>query len=213
METKYHEESDTKQQNNLKFGYSFKKSNSGGLGAIIHDVLLAFTYAKSNNLQFYFTKEGYDIPRLNGSTIDETIADHNWHTFFKTFSICDETECAQIWTNLIPGTINPDCLISWYSKLTKYICSFNQQIEDKIYELVKETPFNKETDLVVHVRRTDKTFDLSEKLKNNFLKKKIESDPISLETYVYISKIYLKKHDLKRIYIYTVQEIRKNRNL
>ena len=52
------------------YGYSFKKRNGGGLGAIIHDVMVASLYAYNNGMTFVFTEEGYEIPRLNGSKND-----------------------------------------------------------------------------------------------------------------------------------------------
>ena len=49
------------------YGYNFTKRNSGGLGAIIHDVMNAAKYAAQNGFTLGFVKDGYDIPRLNGS--------------------------------------------------------------------------------------------------------------------------------------------------
>ncbi len=40
------------------YGYNFTLRNSGGLGAILHDVLLANIYAMHNNLTLCFIEEG-----------------------------------------------------------------------------------------------------------------------------------------------------------
>ena len=52
------------------YGYNFTERNSGGLGAIIHDVMNAAKYAVENDLVLGFINEGYEIPRLNGSYND-----------------------------------------------------------------------------------------------------------------------------------------------
>jgi hypothetical protein len=184
-------------------GYDFQRCNNGGLGAIIHSVLLAYTYAKHNNLQFCFIKEGYTIPRLNGCTDDGGDSpDHNWHTFFERFSIYPQNECYRSWP-LQLSQRQPKQSMNQYSNNLKYMCKFKSTISDMILQLVEKTPFNKDTDIVIHIRRTDKTFDLSKTLNNSFLKHNIESDPIILDTYVFMCKIYLKQYNLKRVYICT----------
>ena len=65
-------------------GYNFTKKNGGGLGAIIYNVLLNRYFSKKSNYDFCFTKEGYDIPRLNGSIDDikEINTTKYWHSYF-----------------------------------------------------------------------------------------------------------------------------------
>ena len=193
-----------------KYGYSFTLRNSGGLCAIIHDVMMAHTYANCNGLTLYFTKEGYDVPRLNGSIEDIELEDKNWHSYFSSFPICEEKECIEQWPNFIPGTndsipyesqYNPTY---WYSDLIiNDICLFNKDVYDEIYNLVKKTPFNSDTDIVVHVRRTDKCFDLSEELYSKFLKNNMESEIVPLRVYADKCFTVLMKNKLKRIYICT----------
>jgi hypothetical protein len=185
-------------------GYDFQKCNKGGLGAIIYSVLVAYSYAKHNNVEFCFIQEGYTIPRLNGCTNDDndTSPDHNWHSFFARFSICLQDECFHTWP-LKSLQQQPKYSLEQFSNIAKYVCNFKHTLSDTVVQLVNQTPFNRETDIVIHIRRTDKTCDLSKVLNNSFLKQNIESDPIKLDTYVFMCKIYLKKYNLKRVYICT----------
>jgi len=57
------------------YGYNFTLRNSGGLGAIIHDVMNAAKYAEDNGLVLGLVSSGYDIPRLNGSIQDIDVPD------------------------------------------------------------------------------------------------------------------------------------------
>ena len=143
----------------MYYGYNFTKQNSGGLGAILHDVINAYIYAEQNNLIFCFTKEGYKIPRLNGSINDDNdLDDKVWHSYFNSFSIIENEKCIEIWPNFLPDTK----LIKWdieqYSNILKNkVCIFDSNIEKDINELVKKTPFCSETDIVLHIRMSDKT--------------------------------------------------------
>ena len=86
------------------YGYNFTKRNSGGLGAIIHDVMNAAKYATLNGFTLRFVRDGYDIPRLNGS-YDDTPATPNkcWHSYFTSFSIVEESDCIEVWPKYVQG--------------------------------------------------------------------------------------------------------------
>jgi hypothetical protein len=142
----------------MYYGYNFTQSNPGGLGALIHDVMLAKNYAEQNNYTFCFTSEGYEIQRLNGS-IDDDIDTPNkcWHSYFNSIPIINTNRCIDVWPNFVSETKNDKLNINDFSNLVKNtICVFNDHVKKEINELVKKTPFNKETDIVLHVRRTDK---------------------------------------------------------
>ena len=80
------------------FGYDFVKINSGGLGAMLYSVMGFVSYCEKNNLLFAFTKEGYDIPRLNGSIDDNPdLPNKNWHSYFTSFSIVDSSSCIEMY--------------------------------------------------------------------------------------------------------------------
>ncbi len=51
-----------------KYGFSFTKENSGGLGAIIHAIILAQHYSSLHNLNLVLVEEGRKIPRFNGNS-------------------------------------------------------------------------------------------------------------------------------------------------
>jgi len=139
------------------YGFNFTKQNGGGLGAILHDVMNANMYAEQNNLTFCFVKEGYSIPRLNGSIDDVDIPDKTWHSYFSSFPIVEEAICTGIWPVLLPNTrINKVFEEEYSSLLQNKICLFHPDVYDEIIQLVKKTPFNSETDIVLHIRQTDK---------------------------------------------------------
>lgn len=139
------------------YGFNFTKQNNGGLGAIIHDVMLAVEYAEQNHLIFCFTKEGYEIPRLNGSYKELDIPNKTWHSFFNSFPIVETEKCIEIWPKLLPNTKIHKWNIENFSDLLKNrICTFHPEIENEINALVKKTCFNSETDIVLHIRLTDK---------------------------------------------------------
>ena len=140
------------------YGYNFKKQNSGSLGAIIHDVLNASKYAEENNLQLGLIKDGYNIPRLNGSIDDiPNIPNKNWHSFFNSFSIIDENECIEVWPKFLPNSIHTKWnKRQFHNLLVNKVCIFKEEINDEIFSLVSKTPFNKKTDIVLHIRQTDK---------------------------------------------------------
>lgn len=136
------------------YGYDFKSRNSGGLGAIIHDVMNAFKHATDNNLTFAFIKDGYEIPRLNGSYDDTSIPNKNWHSYFTSFKKVDRIDCIGVWPRLVDVYKRGD--IETYSRHIKNnICTYVPDVYDEICELVKQTPFNEITDIVVHIRLTE----------------------------------------------------------
>ena len=139
------------------YGYDFTKRNQGGLGAIIHDVMNAAKYAADNNLVLGFVKDGYEIPRLNGSYDDTSEPDKNWHSYFTSFEKVDRKDCIEVWPKYIIGRCTTKWDFKLYSDLLKNtVCTFVPSVYDEICELVKKTPFNAKTDIVVHIRLTDK---------------------------------------------------------
>ena len=139
------------------YGYDFTQRNSGGLGAIIHDVMLANQYCEQNGLIFAFIREGYEIPRLNGS-IDDIPEKENkyWHSYFTSFpKILDKKVCIGIWPNYLPNTNVTKWDIQSFSHILKNkICTFQPEVYNDIVKLVNDTPFNEKTDIVLHIRRT-----------------------------------------------------------
>jgi len=140
------------------YGYNCTQQNCEGLGALIHDILNAVIYAKQNNLLFCFTKEGYEIPRFNGSiNDDDSLENKVWHSYFTSFKILPSEECIEIWPKLLPNTTNNNGNIEQYSDILKnQIFILNSETKNEINDLVKKTPFCPETDIVLHIRMTDK---------------------------------------------------------
>ena len=152
------------------YGYNFTLSNAGGIGALIYDVLLAYLYSQQINLPFGFVKEGYNIQRLNGSIIDVDTPDMYWHSYFKTFPIINQNDCLETWNKLLVNTsfINTN-IASFSDALINKIFILQDEIVNIITKKIDETPFNSSTDIVLHIRQTDKI---------------IESQFIPIEKYV-----------------------------
>ena len=137
------------------YGYDFIKRNSGGLGAIIHDVMNAAKYAEDNNLTLGFIHEGYEIPRLNGSYNDIDVPNKNWHSYFTSFDKVNKTDCIEIWPKYIADSKTPKWDIQQYASLLQNtVCTFQPDIYSEINNDVSKTKFNRDTDIVVHIRQT-----------------------------------------------------------
>ena len=174
------------------YGYNFTLRNSGGLGAIIHDVMNAAKYAEENGLILAFVSSGYDIPRLNGSIQDIDVPDKNWHSYFNSFTIVSEAECIEIWPKFLPNSNNAKWTMQQYSDMLKQkVCIFNDDVYSEINGLVTKTPFNVETDIVVHIRQTDKIIECPQFLP---IEKYIDECEYALSTL---------KNEKNRIYVCT----------
>ena len=142
---------------NSKAGYDFVKINSGGLGSILYLIMTAVSYCEKNKLSFYFTTEGYNIPRLNGSIDDNpNLPNKNWHSYFTSFSIVDSSLCAEIYEDNIQNNNTINDIEHCFHILNDKVCLFHPEVYSEIVELVKKTPFNNKTDIVLHIRQTDK---------------------------------------------------------
>jgi len=139
------------------YGYNFTKRNGGELGAIIHDVMNAAKYAEENGLLLGFITDGYEIPRLNGARDDIDVPNKNWHSYFTSFDKVTLIDCASVWPawpNIIAGSNPAKWDIRQYvSLLQDKVCTFQPDVYNEVDELVKQTSFNIETDIVVHIRR------------------------------------------------------------
>ena len=174
------------------YGFSFKERDCGGLGALLHDVMMAAKYAEEHRLTLCFVQDGYDIPRLNGAISDDSFPDHTWHTFFNTVPILQRHNCMGLWPLVLPN--RPFKSDTWtkaqYHTLLTKLCVFHPSIQDKIQGLVYHTPFREETDVVIHIRQTDKLIEVSEF--------------VSLDVYIRECEHALNvRKDLTRIYICT----------
>ena len=179
----------------LNYGYSFKDINSGGLGAIIYSVLLAKKYILDNSYNFYFTKEGYEIPRLNGSIDDDlTLENKNWHSYFNSFNIINEKECIDFCPKIIENTqFKKDNIKLYRFILQNHVFILKENIIKEIKDRVNKTPFNSNTDIVLHIRKTDKiTDEILYELK----------DDIYINDIEYVINKYFKNEKI-RIYICT----------
>jgi len=146
------------------YGYNFTERNNEGLGEIMHDIMLAFKYSIENSLVFCFVKEGYDIPRLNGSINDNIeLEDKNWHSYFISFPIIEKDLCLEIWPTFLKDTIITKWNIHRFSNvLQNDICIFQPNVYTDICNLVSQTSFNENTDIVLHIsHRKEKMIEIN----------------------------------------------------
>jgi len=177
---------------NKYYGYSFNGRGVGGVGAIIHDIMNAAVYAEYSNLDLVFIDEGYEIPLFNGSINDTDEPNKTWHSFFNSFEIKSKDECREIWPKCPQNFTNMEYGISEYANILQTrVCKFKPEIEEEINELVKKTPFNCKTDLVLHIRRMDKITEMN----------KLITDETYIDECENMLSIY--KKELTRIYICT----------
>lgn len=145
------------------YGFSFQKENAGGLGAALHAMMLALHYAHLNG--HIFGLVDVEVPRLNGSINDmpETEPNRTFHSYFKSFSeLLNNSDRAPVavWQNCPNGytTSPPEGAIRmvWYSHMMKEIFQLQPHVAAQVEARVIQTGFNATTDVVLHVRRTDK---------------------------------------------------------
>lgn len=178
-DTKIDIDSSIKIDNTKYYGFSFVKENAGGLGAAIYAIMLAAHYAKSNKLQLGLVEEGYRVPRLNGCINDAGGEDKNWHSYFKSLPIIKEKDAVAVWQvcpngfTRVPGTGKK---IEWYSQILKDIYVLQDDHQNDVNQLVIKSGFNSSTDVVLHIRRTDKVFPNKGSV--------IESGELPLDVYV-----------------------------
>lgn len=144
------------------YGFSFVKENAGGLGAAIYAITMAYFYADTNKLKFGLVEEGIAFPRLNGAINDIGGSDKNWHSYFKSLPIIKTKDTISIWRDYsakhnAKRQFNGKKIII-YSELLKYIYILQEDIKTKVDLLVEKSGFNSSTDVVLHIRRTDKIF-------------------------------------------------------
>ena len=147
------------------YGYSHLQAHCGGLGAMMHNIMLAYHYAIVNGLTFAFVKEGMEIPYFNGGISNTDEPNKDYFSYFKQIIPVVETNNVCVWPSC-PKGFNTASLnektgekrIIHYAKLMKELF----QVRDDIMEIINieiNKYFNPLTDIVIHIRRTDKITD------------------------------------------------------
>lgn len=200
---------------NPKYGYSFLKANSGGMGAMIYTMMLAYHYAKRNDLSFCLVKEGSTIPRFNGNSDNTDGNDKGWDDYFEPLTWSSESEITEgIWSstpkgwNPSPPENHTGSYIEWYASLCRQLYRLKPEIKTKIDRRVALTGFNAETDMALHVRRTDKIFNLRSYTENGEeitkdAADKRESGIITLDYYLEKTMEIWESSGASRIYLCT----------
>jgi len=184
------------------YGFSFTRQNAGGLGAIAYMAMVAYHYAKSNKLNFFLIEEGKHIPRFDG-VIKDLISsqkslsssdfppgvllpgedinnERSWHDYFKSLTFTPEKNIGTSWQSCPNGFYNkkPDFYsgtrMEWYSNLMKEVYDLKDNIQSIIHYEVIKSGFQ-DTDIVIHIRRTDKIF--------SYDHSKIEQTELNIKTY------------------------------
>jgi hypothetical protein len=188
------------------YGYSFEKENSGGLGAALYSVMLAMHYARLNNHKFALIKEGLCLPCLNGNAFSSNFndlpnqAEKIFHSYFKSLDVCDQNQTVAIWkscpNSFVSDPPNNISRIKWYSDLMKEIYQLNDEIIRQVEERVKISNFNSNTDIVLHIRRSDKISGINKECDSLPLIEYVE------ETMRIINKFYSERKDI-RVFVCT----------
>lgn len=137
-----------------------------GIGAWISHVMLAYHYAEINHHELCLTSTGW--PELNGSIDESNLSNEpnsnkTWNSYFKFPSeIKSKKECIAVWQDCPNGFTNRQpqgyTRIEWYSKLLKQIFTLQDSVAQEVESQIRATGFNPDTDVTLHIRRTDKIF-------------------------------------------------------
>jgi hypothetical protein len=185
-------------------GYSFSKERTGGLGAAVYSLMVALHYARSNNLELRLIEEGRFFPRLNGNINDVKDETKDWHSYFTSSSFVPQKDIHEVWntypkdyTTNIPRNVNYKKKIEWFSYLVqKEIFLLRDDIKSEVNSRILKSGFNPATDVVLHIRRTDKIFESKGSA--------IESGELSLETYIEETVELIKEMKIKaRVFLCT----------
>ena len=188
-----------------EYGYNFTRVNSGGLGAMMYAILLAYIYAEENDYTFLLEEEGYDIPRFNGGHGNHDHPDKKyWHSYFRTLQVGTQSRCKKSWPDLIIPFNFRQLSIDIYRKYAASLFQLHPNVDNEIRCLIAATPFNKSTDVVVHIRRTDKVDNFTPTGEPNRFKEAI-SLPIAIyaEDCRYILRTMYKDREDVRLYVCT----------
>lgn len=177
------------------YGFSFKGENAGGLGAALHALMLARHYAKVHGLPFALVREGMEFPRLNGSIDDlPEEAPKNFNSYFSSFPYTvSNAEMLAVWRNCVPGkgySSNPPAgqdRVAWYKTIMGEIFQLVPTVQEQVAALVAQSGFQPATDVVLHVRRTDKIAKFGGSV--------VESAELPLPEYVHCTLRVLRKLD------------------
>ncbi len=170
------------------YGFSFVKENPGGLGAAIYALTLAQHYAKRNNLTLGLIKNEHIFKKINGVVDDTKLKDRDW-TYYFDIPIIDSAksiwkDCPNGWSSEPP---KGEKKIEWYAKMIREVYKLTSHVKKEVEESVKKSGFKK-TDLVLHLRMTDK---------------KQESEILPIEEYLEETKKIVRKFSIPRIFVCT----------
>ena len=162
-------------------------SDKGGLGGVIHSLMLSAHYAIKNGMKPAIVEEGKSFPRLNGSVNDLGTPEVEWHSYFKSLPLIKRDQCVAVWSNC-PAGWDPHPpegydRLKWYSDLMKTLFVLRSDVQKEVDSRVRKSGFDPSTDVVLHIRRTDKIFPIQGS--------QVESSEIPLDLYV---KEVLKVH-------------------
>jgi hypothetical protein len=180
--------------------FNFQK-DKGGLGGVIYSLIVALHYTKIRVFKLGLIEEGRYFPRLNGCIDDIKEEVKDWHSYFTTFTFVKEKDVIETWsyyphdfTTNVPKNIKK---IKWYSDLVKNeIFMLRDDIKVQIDNRIIESGFNSNTDIVLHIRRTDKIF----ASKGSW----IESGELPIDIYIEETMHIVKKIKIKpRVFLCT----------
>ena len=143
------------------YGYNFETKDAMGLGAILNALLMANHYATVHGMKLAFVEEKMKVPFFNGSINDIDEPDKTFASYFKSLPVIKQDDIHEMWGSwknkfyLESPSEGKEKRIIWYSKLMTEIFQLHDDILKTVEKQVNKY-FNENTDIALHVRRTDK---------------------------------------------------------
>lgn len=140
---------------NGKYGFSFVRSNPGGIGAALHAQMFAMGYAERNGYEFGITDPNFNF--LNG--YDPNCQESK--TWIDYFDVPVIEDTIGVWPDTPKGHFQEPpsswkgTTFEWYSHLIKKIFVLKPDIQTEVEEMIQKSGFL-QSDALIHIRRTDK---------------------------------------------------------
>ena len=168
----------------MKLAYDFTSSNAGGLGAMLHDVLLASIHARQNSAELVISTSGAHVLRLNGSG-ERRADDYTWHTMFDSLQECGSYDAT--WPNHLPEGVSSNISVEDASDVLHELMRPQADAKTRVQQLLDRCAHH-DCDAVLHIRRTDKINGSN-------------AEAIDLPIYLYCDEI--KRIDAKSVWVCT----------
>ncbi len=140
----------------LLYDFELENSKNKGFGARVYDILNAWQYCDKHGATLTFIK-GQPIPHF-ADHWEDVLDARQWSSITpEERTSLDRVQPIPVWSILAPwGGGFSTSGIDTYSRGMKFILTLNPVFDKQVEEAVSKTQFQAETDIVVHIRWTDK---------------------------------------------------------